>query len=156
MSIATVFSLSSFLVLPLWILLIALPGWKVTYRVMQSPLVCLAPALLYLILVLPELGLLLPALLNPELAGMASLMGTPNGVTIVWVHFLAFDLFVGRWIYLDSRRRGVNSLIISPLLFLTLMTGPLGFCLYLGLRLFYLPAAQPGSAAHRQPGYLVE
>jgi hypothetical protein len=153
MSLATAFSLSSFLVLPLWVLMIALPGWKLTYRVLQSPLVCLAPALLYLLLVVPALGSLLPALLNPDAAGMASLLGTPEGATIAWVHFLAFDLFVGRWIYLDSRQRGVNPWLVAPVLFLTLMTGPLGFSLYLALRLFYLPAGTTAtSVAQNQPG----
>ncbi|MFQ3592420.1 MAG: abscisic acid-deficient protein Aba4 family protein, partial [Gemmataceae bacterium] len=47
---------------------------------------------------------------------------------------LTFDLFVGRWIYLDSRERGVSVWLTGPCLFLTLMFGPLGLLGYLGVR----------------------
>jgi len=57
--------------------------------------------------------------------------GSPVGATIAWLHFLAFDLFVGRWIYLDGRERGVSGRVMAPVLFLTLMVGPCGFLLYL-------------------------
>jgi hypothetical protein len=50
------------------------------------------------------------------------------------VHFLAFDLFVGRWVYLDARERGLSPWLVSPVLVLVLMVGPLGLATYLGLR----------------------
>ena len=52
------------------------------------------------------------------------------------MHFLAFDLFVGRWAYLDSRQRGITAWLVSPILLLILMVGPLGLLLYLIVRLF--------------------
>lgn len=130
----TIFSLSSLLVMPFWLLMIALPHWRVTQRIMRSPLVSAAPALLYLALVLPRLGELLPALASPTLAGVAALLGTPAGATIAWAHFLAFDLLVGRWAYLDSRERGVSAWLMAPVLFGVLMLGPVGFLLYLAAR----------------------
>ncbi|HNP74547.1 MAG TPA: ABA4-like family protein, partial [Kouleothrix sp.] len=111
-----------------------LPRWRATERIMRSPLVSAAPALLYLVLVLPRLAELLPALANPTLAGVAALLGTPAGATIAWAHFLAFDLFVGRWAYLDSRERGVSAWIMAPVLLCVLMLGPVGFLLYLAAR----------------------
>jgi hypothetical protein len=30
-----------------------------------------------------------------------------------FLHFLAFDLFVGRWVYLDSRERGISALLMA-------------------------------------------
>ena len=57
----TIFSLSSLLVLPFWLLMIALPHWRWTRRIVQSPLIAAGPAALYLILALPRLGALLPA-----------------------------------------------------------------------------------------------
>jgi hypothetical protein len=131
---ATVFSLSGLLVLPLWVLLILLPGWNLTARIARSPLVSLAPALLYAALVVPRLGVILPAVLRPELGAIAGLLGSPEGATIAWAHFLAFDLFVGRWVYLDAKERAISSWIVSPILFLVLMVGPVGFVLYLGVR----------------------
>jgi hypothetical protein len=143
----TIFSLSSLTVMPLWLLMILLPHWRVTRQVIASPLVSLAPALIYAALVLPRLGEVLPAVMNPSLAGIAALLGTPAGATIAWAHFLAFDLFVGRWAYLDSRARGVSVWLMAPVLFFTLMLGPIGFALYLALRLAYqtrqLPVASP-------------
>ncbi len=130
----TIFSLSNLLVLPFWLLMIALPRWRATERIMRSPLVSAAPALLYLVLVLPRLAELLPALANPTPAGVAALLGTPAGATIAWAHFLAFDLFVGRWAYLDSRERGVSAWIMAPVLLCVLMLGPVGFLLYLAAR----------------------
>lgn len=134
---APLFSLSSLLVMPFWFLMILVPRWQWTQRIVQSPLVAAAPALLYAILVLPQVGILFPLLLRPTLSSVAALLGTPTGATIGWIHFLAFDLFVGRWIYLDSRERGITAWAISPLLFLTLMFGPLGFVSYLCLRTGY-------------------
>jgi hypothetical protein len=128
------FSLSNLLVLPFWGLLILLPRWRWTGRIMRSPFVSATPALLYAALVLPRLGTIWPAVARPTLTGIATLLGSPEGATIAWVHFLAFDLFVGRWIYLDSQERRLSPLLTAPVLFLTLMFGPLGFLIYLVIR----------------------
>lgn len=135
----TLFSLGSLLVLPFWLLMILLPHWRWTERIMRSPLVSLAPALLYAALVLPQIGGLMLALARPTLSDVAALLGTPAGATIGWVHFLAFDLFVGRWAYLDSRARQISAWLMTPLLFMVLMLGPFGFLLYLAARSFYQP-----------------
>jgi hypothetical protein len=132
-----IFALSSLLVMPFWISMILLPRWRWTQRVMRSPLVAAPPALLYAVLVLPRLAEIFPVVINPELGRIAALLGTPAAATIAWAHFLAFDLFVGRWIYLEGRERGVNGLLLAPILFLTLMLGPLGFLLYLAARAFH-------------------
>jgi hypothetical protein len=89
-------------------------------------------------LVLPNFVGLLGELANPTLGSIAALLGTPEGATIGWVHFLAFDLFVGRWAYLDSRTHGFSAWLVSPILFFVLMFGPLGLLLYLGVRVLLL------------------
>src|ERR1700730_9856441 len=137
------FRLSNMLVLPFWALMILLPRWRWTGRIMRSPFVSAAPALLYAALVLPRLGAIFPAVARPTLPGIATLLGSPEGATIAWVHFLAFDLFVGRWIYLDSQERRLSALLMAPVLFLTLMLGPLGFLIYLAIR---------AVASSREPG----
>ena len=58
----------------------------------------------------------------------------PDGATIGWVHFLAFDVFVARWAYLDSQARSLSAWLMAPVLFLTLMLGPMGLLVYLVLR----------------------
>jgi hypothetical protein len=133
-NVTVLFKLSNLLVLPFWGLIILLPRWRWTLRIMRSPFVSAAPALLYAALVLPRLGTIWPAIARPTLTGIAALLGSPEGATIAWVHFLAFDLFIGRWIYLDSQERRLSAPLTAPVLFLTLMLGPLGFLTYLVIR----------------------
>ena len=131
---ASLFRFSSFLVIPFWLLMILVPRWQWTKRIVHSPLVSAAAAALYAALVLPRLGEIWPAVSRPTLSGVAALLGSPAGATIAWVHFLAFDLFVGRWIYLDSQDRQISAWLMAPVLLLTLMLGPAGFLLYLIVR----------------------
>ena len=68
------------------------------------------------------------------LAGVQALLASDGGATIGWVHYLAFDLFVGIWIARNADRYGFNRIVQVPILFFTLMLGPLGLTLYLLLR----------------------
>lgn len=101
---------------------------------MGSLWVVVPAALLYAALIVPQLATALPSLMNPTLAAIANLLGQPEGATIAWVHFLAFDLFVGRWAYLDSRNTNITAWLVSPALLTILMVGPLGLLVYLGIR----------------------
>ena len=153
MQLEQLFSLSNLTVMPFWLLMIVLPRWRWTERIMRSPLVALLPALIYAALVLPRFGVIFAAVRNPDLAGIVALLGTPEGATIAWAHFLAFDLLAGRWVYLDSRERGVSALLMAPILFFVLMLGPIGFLLYLAVRGIYSLRAgravsEPAPAAH--------
>jgi hypothetical protein len=134
MDLETLFSLSNLAVMPFWILMIFLPGWAWTRRIIQSPLVILPPALIYALLIFPNLGTVLTRVASPTLAGITTLLGTPNLALAGWMHYLAFDLFVGRWEYLDSRACGISGWLMAPALFFTLMLGPVGFLIYLGVR----------------------
>jgi hypothetical protein len=51
-----------------------------------------------------------------------------------WLHYLAFDLFVGSWIVRDARERRIPHPWVVPLLVLTFLFGPAGWLSYLGLR----------------------
>jgi hypothetical protein len=135
MTMATLFDASFLLVAPFWLLMIALPGWRVTQRVIASPWIAAPAAALYL------------ALVVPGLPGVLAAVSSPSLEVIMPMHFLAFDLFVGRWVYLDARTRGVSPWATSPLLFATLMVGPVGLLGYLGVRgwLGRTPVAPSGS-----------
>jgi hypothetical protein len=130
----TLFALASTLVIPFWLAMIVAPTWRWTERVARSLLPVALLAALYAVLVVPRLAVLLPALAQPSLQPVAALLGTSDGATIAWIHFLAFDLFVGRWVYLEGRARGLNPWLMAPVLALTLLFGPLGFLAFLGLR----------------------
>ena len=134
------FSLSALLVMPFWFLMIVGPRWRLTERLLRSVAVVLGPVLLYAVLVLPAVGSILPVVAQGRLEEVAALLATPRGVTAAWAHFLAFDLFVGRWIFLDARARGLSAWLVSPVLLLTFMLGPLGLVAHLGVVHVVLPA----------------
>jgi Domain of unknown function (DUF4281) len=48
-------------------------------------------------------------------------------VAAAWSHFIAQDLFVGRWVYLDSRK---NSVFAGHSLALCYLFGPIGVVSY--------------------------
>ena len=129
-----VFRLSNVLVLPFWAVMILLPRWRWTSRIARSAIGSVVPATLYAALVLPRLGEIWPAVSRPTLDGVVALLASPAAATIAWAHFLAFDLFVGRWIYLDSQEHRISPWLMAPVLFLTLMLEPAGFLVYLIVR----------------------
>ena len=47
-----------------------------------------------------------------------------------WIHYLAFDLFVGCWIAREADAEGMSRLIQAPLLAATFLFGPLGLLLF--------------------------
>ncbi len=65
------------------------------------------------------------------LDGVVALLSRREAILAAWVHFLAFDLFVGSWIVSDAPRAGVPHWVVVPLLGLTLMAGPVGLLAYL-------------------------
>ena len=128
------FQLSNLLVIPWWILMIGAPRWHRTHQIVESSLIFVPIAVLYSVLVLPNFVTLLPELANPQLAGISALLSTPSGATVAWIHFLAFDLFVGRWIYHDSQQLSIPRWIQSGCLLATFMAGPFGWLCYLVVR----------------------
>ena len=69
-----------------------------------------------------------------SLAGIADLFRSKGGVTIGWVHYLAFDLFVGLWIARDADAKGFSRLAQAPILLATFLAGPLGLFVWLIVR----------------------
>ena len=70
---------------------------------------------------------------------MQALFTHPGLALAGWVHYLAFDLFVGAWIVAQARAQGLSHALILPILPLTLLFGPLGLAAYFGLRLARAP-----------------
>lgn len=137
------FSLTFLLAAPFWALMILLPGWSWTRRIIASPLIALPVVLIYALLVVPAMGDVLPAVANPTLGGVRELLGTANGAAAGWAHMIALDLFVGRWAWLDARERGIPHLVVAPILVLTIMLGPLGLAAYLAARTRWPLTATP-------------
>jgi hypothetical protein len=118
------FTAGNIFVLPFWFLMVVLPNWSITRRVMDSSLPFVVMAATYIILfslsLSPETA---RSLANPQLADVARAFADENVSATGWIHFLTLDLFVGRWIYLEGQRTGIWT--VHSLL-LCLFAGPMG------------------------------
>jgi hypothetical protein len=132
------FSMVNLLALIAWVGLIALPRWPA----LLSGVLYLGVGLLCLIYAGGLIGVVSGLIPNPDgggadfttIAGVRSIFASDAGVTIGWTHYLAFDLFVGLWIARDADAKGVSRLVQAPILLATLMAGPIGLLVWLGLR----------------------
>lgn len=66
--------------------------------------------------------------------GLKDLFRSRGAIVIGWVHYLAFDLFVGLWIARDADAKRFSRVVQAPILLATFMAGPLGLFLWLCLR----------------------
>ncbi|HSJ69686.1 MAG TPA: ABA4-like family protein [Anditalea sp.] len=62
------------------------------------------------------------------------LFGSDHSLLAGWIHYLAFDLFVGMWMSQDAFKLKINRWILLPCLFFTFMMGPVGLLIYLTIR----------------------
>ena len=124
MNLSLIFNFANFFVLPFWILIIILPNWGITRKIMQSylPFVPLAGLYVYLFASTldPEVA---QTFSNPQLADIARLFSQENIAATAWVHFIVLDLFVARYIYWEGQRTGIWTI---HSLILCLFAGPLG------------------------------
>jgi hypothetical protein len=115
---------------PLWLLMIVLP---------RSPLTAASVRLatpLYGALGAAYVGLLASGwggervdFRDPETVRRGLLQ--PRGFLAGWTHYVAFDLFVGRWVWEQGLEQGRST---RAALLLTWMAGPAGLALWLGQR----------------------
>ena len=73
-----------------------------------------------------------------SIAEIRALFTSDSALVAGWLHYLAFDLFVGSWIVADGLRRRIPALLILPCLPLTFLLGPLGLLLFILLRLAFM------------------
>lgn len=69
-----------------------------------------------------------------SLAKVRMLFETEALLLAGWLHYLAFDLFVGTWIARDGASNCVPHLLLLPCFALTFLFGPVGLIAYLSLR----------------------
>jgi Domain of unknown function (DUF4281) len=128
----SLFQVASTAVMPGWVLLAVAPRWKPTRILVRSGALSLLLAGLYLVLVL----LYFPGAVGGfgSLAEVARLFESRPLLLAGWVHYLAFDLFVGAWETGDAETRGVSHLLVIPCLVLTFFFGPIGLLAYFAVR----------------------
>ena len=128
MNAETIFSMANLTALFGWILLAAAPRWKFTGKLVLSGTIPLLLSVAYLILIVLFFGSAEGGF--GSLADVMKLFTNQWAVLAGWIHYLAFDLFVGAWEVRDAQERGISHWFVIPCLFLTFMLGPIGFLLY--------------------------
>ena len=114
-----------------WLGLAALPGHKIVTRITGLTIPALL-ALIYVAIVVTHVGRSEGGF--GSLAAVTTLFSDPWLLLAGWIHYLAFDLFVGAWEVRDARTRGLSHAHVLPCLALTFLFGPSGWMLYLILR----------------------
>ena len=69
-----------------------------------------------------------------SVADVQKLFANPWLLVAGWIHYLAFDLFLGSWQVRDAQRSDLPHWSVVPSLILTFLFGPIGFLLYLLIR----------------------
>lgn len=72
-----------------------------------------------------------------SLEQVRALFGKDEVLLAGWVHYLAFDLFIGAWIARQADGLGIPRLIQTVLLLATFMFGPVGLAAFLIMRAGY-------------------
>lgn len=128
MSADLLFNISQTIAIIGWGLLIFIPGWKSASWIIRRLFIPLLLSLIYLVVFLVNIG---PAEGGfSSLAEIRMLFNNDYLLLIGWVHYLAFDLFVGTWLLNHGRKHNYNRFLIIPCLLLTLFAGPIGFLVY--------------------------
>jgi hypothetical protein len=117
-----------------WLLIAILPRWKYTRMIVLSGAIPLLLAVPYTILIVLYFGQAEGGF--GSLADVMKLFTNEWAVLAGWIHYLAFDLFVGSWEVKDAQERNVPHLWVIPCLVMTFMLGPIGFLVYSIMRLF--------------------
>jgi flagellar basal body-associated protein FliL len=155
MSWDILFSVTNIWALGAWLLLIFLPRKELLLTVILYigvALLCLTYAI--------SMGLLLSNAVDPggssagpisfsSIEGIRALFATNAGVVIGWIHYLAFDLFIGMWIARDADSKGISRIVQTPVLITTFLMGPVGLLAWL---IFREPAARRNAKAKSSVG----
>jgi hypothetical protein len=134
MTAEQVFSIANAVALVGWLLLILLGG-RIPWisSLVTGAIVPLLFAVLYAGLLLGHWGAAGGGF--GSLAAVQSLFSNRWVLLAGWVHYLAFDLFIGSWQVRDARRYQIPHWALVPGLILTFLFGPVGLLLYFSIRL---------------------
>jgi hypothetical protein len=133
MSAEQLFSLTNFLALLGWLLLVCAGRARWAASLVLGVVLPLLLAVVYTGLLVGHWG---ESGGNFQtLAGVSTLFENHWLLLAGWVHYLAFDLFIGAWEVRDSKALGISHWIVLPCLALTFLFGPAGLLLYFLIRI---------------------
>jgi hypothetical protein len=134
MTAEQVFSLANTTALLGWLLLVVLGPRRWVASLITGAVVPLLFAILYAGLFIAHWGET-PGGGFGSLAQVSTLFSNHWILLAGWVHYLAFDLFIGSWEVRDAQAHQISHWFVIPCLFLTFMLGPTGLLLYFIIRL---------------------
>ena len=115
-----------------WLLLVFAPRWRWTSRLVLSGAIPLLLAGSYVVLLVSTFGQAEGGF--GSLAELQLLFRSEWSVLTGWIHYLAFDLFIGTWELRDAQARGIAHAWVIPCLLLTFLLGPVGLLAYFAMR----------------------
>jgi Domain of unknown function (DUF4281) len=128
LSLESLFSVANTSALLSWLILILLPRTRLLRHIVQVLAIgglCLAYSVLIQVFFFS-----VPGGGFGTLAAVQRLFETPEVALAGWIHYLAFDLFVGLWIAERADRLGLSRWMQAPVLAVTFMFGPVGLLLF--------------------------
>lgn len=124
------FDVCNLLILLVWGLVLFFPRRKISENLISYPWVPLGISFFYSYFIVVSGGLVEADFSSLE--GIVSLFKntTPESAAAGWLHYLAFDFWVGTWIIRHSRKNEIAHLAIILPLLCTFMLGPVGIMIY--------------------------
>lgn len=126
------FALGSQLAVLGWLSLILLPRWRSVSAMLAGTVIPAALSLGYFALI--------AAYWHDAKGGFSSLgdvgalFASKPLLLAGWLHYLAFDLFLGNWILRRAQEEAIPHWLIVPVLLATFLFGPVGYLAFLILR----------------------
>ncbi|MEL7490132.1 MAG: ABA4-like family protein [Pseudomonadota bacterium] len=124
-----IFDLSGLLAMTGWAILIFLPRRFAPLFWIPQFVIPLILGVIYAVLIVPNFASSGGGF--GSIAEVRTLMQSDAALTAGWLHYLAFDLFVGCWIARQSDTARIPRVIQAAFLLATFMFGPLGLALFL-------------------------
>ncbi|MFJ9309282.1 ABA4-like family protein [Streptomyces cyaneofuscatus] len=139
------FEITFYLAAPFWLLMIFAPTWSVTTRIVSSPLTVLPLLAVYTVLAVQVFPELWTAVSSPDIDTFRELAALAEGAGALWAQVIAWDLLVGQWMFLQSRKLGLSPWLMGPLLVFTILLSPFGLLVFLALRAVRQGAGRRGA-----------
>jgi hypothetical protein len=128
MEASIIFSLSNSFVIFGWILLLLFPNWKYTSNIVLY-VVVLILALIYTAIILATIQHFDVSSFS-TLSNIKTLFQNDFALTAGWIHYLAFDLFVGHYIVNEAKKLSFARWQYTLCLPFTFIFGPIGLLMF--------------------------
>ena len=133
------FIISTLWIGPFWFAMLFKPYDNNTKSIMKRPLFFIGPIIIwFIIMILNPSGLIdfLNSGSHPDgfFAGLAKGMSTKAGVSAMWAHMVAGDIFATRWMWKNGVKNNDSIWLIRLSVFFGVMLMPLGILIYIIFR----------------------